>query len=109
LKEQNSDICYRIKCECELMYIRNTRQYFKERFDQHLNGDSEHSALSEHIIQTGHKVEWEDADVICTVRGDCKRFFTEMIHIRKSKDCLNKITDWQHLGHSYDNLLVPLT
>ena len=47
----------------------------KERFDQHLNGDSEHSALSEHIIWNEHKVEWEDAEVICTVRGDYKRFF----------------------------------
>ena len=92
-----------------VVYIGNTRQYFKERFDQHLNGDSKHSALSGHIVETRHKVVWEDAKVICSAREDRKRFFMEMIHIRKSKDCLNKINDWQQLGHSYDNLLVPLT
>ena len=70
---------------------------------------SEHIALSEHIVETGHKVDWEDAKVICTVREDRKRFLMKIIHIRKSKDCLYKINNWQQLGHLYDNLLVPLT
>jgi hypothetical protein len=106
---QQSNLVYEVKCECNMVYVGQTKQYLKKRMENHSKAiakkDEGHSALATHAIQTRHKVDFQGVKVIGREKSFGKRFVLEMIEIRKRRpQALNKQVDSQNLGTSYDNL-----
>ena len=103
-KKYVSDVVYEITCECSLRYIGQTKQHLYKRFKQHSRGNSEHSALSSHLIDSGHSIKFENVKVLCSERQQNKRDIKEMIYIR-SNHCMNTQLDHTKLSKCYDYLL----
>lgn len=106
-KAQTSGVVYAIKCECNQSYIGNTGQFMLQRFNQHLKGDSTHSALSAHLRETLHRISFDDMNICCTEKNRRVREVKEMIYI-KTNNNINERTDCYMLGDCYDHLLNKL-
>lgn len=104
-KELRSDVCYEISCDCNVKYIGQTKQHLHKRFKQHQNGDINHSALSEHLVSSGHNINFDNVKILCNESHRQKRDVKEMIYIRMN-ETINTQTDSLKLGRSYDNLLL---
>lgn len=99
-----SNIIYQVTCSCNAIYVGQTRQYLKDRINDHVTKNSENSALSEHLIQFNHKLNEESAKILAKERNLYKRLIKEMIFIKTSNN-LNKQADCIALGDSYDSIL----
>ncbi|KAI4476158.1 hypothetical protein M0804_013821 [Polistes exclamans] len=69
LKQLN--LVYKIPCECEKCYIRQTKQKLKKRLEQHKNDckptnaqEINTTALAEHHFKTGHKFIFEETAIL---------------------------------------------
>lgn len=89
-----SELIYRIPCECGWRYTGTTKQYLKERIYQHKYNinikNNEHSALCDHAIRNNHTPLWDQVKIVHHESHDKKRGVLEMIAIKKTKNCLNK-------------------
>jgi hypothetical protein len=107
---QQSNLIYEGKCECNMVYVGQTKQFLGSRMKNHSDaiakGNEGHSALCSHAIQTKHKIDFENVKVIGRESNFGKRLVLEMIEIRKRlSHAMNKQVDSLSLGTSYDNLL----
>jgi hypothetical protein len=109
--DQQSNIVYNIKCECNKNYVGQTTQYFSSRFKQHKSDGNARcskdnkSALSQHLSSSGHSIDFGSASVCWRQPNRMKRNILEMIQIRKTPNTLNLKADTVHLPPAYDNLL----
>ena len=67
--EDRTGIIYKVSCaECDSSYIGETGRSLKDRLKEHkrafrLNNPGL-SAVADHAIDTGHKIEWDDVHII---------------------------------------------
>jgi predicted GIY-YIG superfamily endonuclease len=114
LKEQRSNIVYSVECECNKVYIGQTSQYFKSRFQQHQRDGANRtettnkSALSQHLSRTDHTIDFERTAVLAQEQNKIKRDILEMIKIKNTKNTLNLKTDTNLLPQAYDHLLYSI-
>jgi predicted GIY-YIG superfamily endonuclease len=103
-----SDVVYEVKCNCEKVYVGQTKQFLRKRLNDHTyavkRNNKKHSALSKHAIEENHEIDISSARVLCKEQRFGKRLIREMIQIRKRPDALNTQQDCINLGTSYDNL-----
>jgi hypothetical protein len=63
-----TDVIYKIPCECGKSYIGETGRTLETRLNEHKRtvskGDPNTSKLMEHISNTGHRILWDEAEVI---------------------------------------------
>lgn len=108
-KLQQSNVVYKIICQCHFTYVGQTCQTLCKRIYQHKNAiatvDSDHSALAKHAIETKHVPLWDESEIIDRESNLKRRLVLEMIHIRKTTDCLNKQLDSVMLSTAYDNII----
>lgn len=102
-KENLSNVVYGINCSCGDLYIGNTGQYMSSRFQQHINGDADHSALSAHIIETGHQPSFNDMEVLCVEPNKKVREIKEMVYIKTTTN-LNSQLDCMRLGNYFNDI-----
>jgi hypothetical protein len=80
---------YRINCECQKVYIGQTRRSIKERFSEHERavrlGQIEKSLIAEHSITEGHRIDWENSGAISFTKAMVPRLVKESIEIFKHK------------------------
>lgn len=85
LKEK-SNVVYKIDCiNCEKNYIGQTKRTLKSRITSHksdIRVKPDACALSQHVNQTGHSMDFQNAKVLTTE----KKFFKEMFF----RDVLHK-------------------
>lgn len=110
-KEQQSNLIYKVKCECNASYIGMTKQYLNTRIKQHIsdskttNTKKKKSALSEHLNLSKHKINLDDVTVINRESNYRKRSIMEMLYIKKHTNLLNKQTDSDYIQNNYNNIL----
>ncbi|KAI4487237.1 hypothetical protein M0804_005386 [Polistes exclamans] len=70
-KFDQSNLVYKIPCECEKSYIGQTKQKLKKRLDQHKNdckpiniNKTNTTALAEHHFKTGHNFKFDAATIL---------------------------------------------
>lgn len=104
-----SNVVYSLMCAtCKRQYIGHTAQWLKSRVACHrsdINLGDLRCALTKHIIDNKHMVDWDGAEVLATESNKEKRLILEMCHIKKRKDAINRKSDTQQLSSIYTYLL----
>jgi predicted GIY-YIG superfamily endonuclease len=98
-----SHVVYKITCSCAQSYIGQTKQYLIKRFTQHIKGNEEHSALSNHLHSTGHSILFQNTSILCRENNTKKRLIKEAVYIQNQK-CMNFQLDSETLSRAYDLL-----
>ena len=123
-----SDAVYDIPCRtCDMSYIGETGRLFGTRLKEHQK-DSEKisdikftratrkastseqhkSAITDHIAQENHVIDWEGATILDRDSNSTTRKIREAIHIRKrGAKSINRDDGSMFLDHVYDPLLKP--
>lgn len=108
-KEKRSGVVYSIPCsDCPQKYIGETRQHLKTRVLQHekdVRKGSDHTALSSHALETGHKFSFIETKIVGTENNDKKRKILEVVNILKEPNAVNFKTDSQGLSNVYTTLI----
>jgi hypothetical protein len=87
-KDMRSKIVYRINClDCNKFYIGKTIRQFSQRKLEHKIHDN--SSVYKHMVAEGHRIDWDDMQVIDSARDDRRLLLKEMLHINKLKPELN--------------------
>ncbi|KAI4476578.1 hypothetical protein M0804_013472 [Polistes exclamans] len=70
-KLEQSNLVYKIPCECEKCYIGQTKQKLKKRLEQHRNDSkpknaqkTNTTALAEHHFKTGHNFKFDETKIL---------------------------------------------
>ncbi|KAI4476742.1 hypothetical protein M0804_013359 [Polistes exclamans] len=70
-KLEQSNLVYKIPCECEKCYIGETKQKLKKRLEQHRNDSkpknaqkTNTTALAEHHFKTGHNFKFDETKIL---------------------------------------------
>ncbi|KYQ46730.1 hypothetical protein ALC60_14251 [Trachymyrmex zeteki] len=115
-KMKQCDVIYKISClDCDSSYVGQTKRKAKTRIKEHkvnINKSKDSlTVLSQHQIDCGHKINWDDIQVLDIEPFFQKRIMSEMIFIKKQIDGLNKQNDTEKLPETYFPLLsiIPPT
>jgi hypothetical protein len=85
---------YRIPCECGKVYIgqtgRSVEARCKERMRHTRLDEPEKSAVAEHSINAGHKIEFDNVAVLDRASGYMDRLVDEAIQIRLNQNNFNR-------------------
>ena len=107
-----SDVVYRIPCgECTNSYIGQTKQSMGCRIKEHqratFEGNKNASALAEHSMDTGHKISWDEAEILYSCNHLRARIMLESwIHTQR-EGCL-KQGAWPSTFHLLSIVTVNL-
>ncbi|KAI4473653.1 hypothetical protein M0804_015250 [Polistes exclamans] len=70
-KLEQSNLVYKIPCECDKCYIGQTKQKLKKSLEQHKNDckptnaqKNNTTALAEHHFKTGHEFKFEETAIL---------------------------------------------
>lgn len=110
-KQQQNNIVYELQCKgnneqsCELIYIGTTKRSLETRMGEHMmdiQRKKETTALSTHILNTQHKIDFEGVRILDKVRGDKKRFTIESLRIQENiKKTMNVKEDTNNISANY--------
>ena len=114
IREQ-SNVVYKISCNCGKCYVGQTKRPLRIRLDEHFKNfnlnEKFHNVINKHRKkhennQDNHSILWNDVKILHKETDMYKRAFSEMVFIKKENDnSLNKITDIEHLNSSYNMIL----
>ncbi|GJQ65641.1 hypothetical protein Trydic_g7731 [Trypoxylus dichotomus] len=79
---------YKIKCEtCQLSYIGQTNRRITTRKEEHRNAVKQRttSSLAKHVIDTGHKIDFEDVRMLARSENLTDRITREAIEIENPR------------------------
>ena len=118
---------YRIDCGgCDKVYVGETKRALKTRVGEHRKeveeleksmvytrssrkasySDIHKSAITDHVAQENHMIEWEKAKIVDRERDWMARGVREAIVIRQFQNkCMNRDEGRFNLSHLYDDLL----
>jgi hypothetical protein len=86
--ESQALVVYKIKCkECDAQYIGKTERILSYRIEEHRKGGS---ACGQHEKETGHKMDFDNVEVIDRAASDFRLRIKELMHIIKLEPSLNK-------------------
>ena len=104
-------VVYSIPCECGKEYIGGTGRTLTQRMSEHKravkNGDS-NNALAVHVKQSGHNIQWEEANILIREGHWTKRKIKEGIAIKEKKNNLNLDKAFQ-IDNNWFTLTMPHT
>lgn len=90
----NSKGVYKIPCSCGLVYIGETGRSVKTRLTEHerciRTGHFSNSAVAEHQLETGHKILFNQASLLCSAPHFRNRKIRESIEIVKHPNNFNR-------------------
>ena len=89
-KTSNAGLVYQYECECKKVYVGETGRSLKTRENEHKrairNGDENHSGISKHVLETGHRIIWEGVKILAYETNWRKRKIKEGIFIAKTSN-----------------------
>lgn len=111
--QEKHNLIYQINCNnCNKVYIGQTGQIFKKRINQHsYDQKNKHiftdnsTALQIHALNTGHSFNFKEPKILATENNYRKRTILEMIHIKTTKNTVNKKSDTDNLHSIYATIL----
>jgi hypothetical protein len=81
---------YGIPCECGKTYIGQTNRTIETRCKEHMRhlrlGQPDKSALAQHALETGHRVEFNKTCRLARTKGYMDRIIKEVIEIKLHPD-----------------------
>ena len=88
-------VVYRVDCgDCERSYIGQTKNALSTRIAQHKAAlrliQPDKSALAEHSLTEGHRVDWSSATILSRASNHHRRLFLEALHSIKTDHPLNR-------------------
>ena len=87
-KFQSTGLVYQYECQCKKVYIGETCRSIKARETEHKrairNMDDNHSGISKHVLETGHRIAWEEVKVLAFESDWRKRKIKEGIFIERA-------------------------
>ena len=82
-------VVYVIKCGmCEWSYVGETSRTLKERLKEHrrmVTNMSDASEIARHVMETGHRMEWDKADILAKEENYGRRIFKEAWWTKKMR------------------------
>ena len=127
-KNEPREGVYAIPCQnCDSQYIGETKRALKTRVKEHRDdvvkmdtgraftrGAAQESqetvnksAITDHVMQLNHVIDWESAKMIERESDKMVRGIKEAIAIRKTPANMNRDEGRYMLSHLYDDLLCP--
>lgn len=110
-KQQHNSVIYEIQCKgsdaekCNLIYIGTTKRALGIRMGEHkmdIEKKKESTALTQHIIKTGHSADFTKVKVIDKENMEKKRYTKESLHIQKNiNKTVNLKEDTNQINASY--------
>jgi len=106
-------VVYQISCHgCDASYIGQTKRQLRTRIKEHVSDINKKSGfpsvITEHRLNFNHNFEWDKIKIIDNERSYKKRIISEMVHIKKQLQGLNKQSDTDLLPNSYLPILEHL-
>ena len=75
-------------------YVGQTKRSLAVCLKEHkravFNGDKETSALAEHVLSTGHDIDWANASIVASCDHLSQRLYLESWYIQKQPFSLNR-------------------
>ncbi|KAI4485278.1 hypothetical protein M0804_006783 [Polistes exclamans] len=110
-KLEQSNLVYKIPCECEKCYVGQTKQKLKKRLDQHRNDSkpknaqkTNTTALAEHHFKIGHIFKFDETKILDKEDNWYKRNISKMYDITNN-NTVNFRTDTNNLNRTYNDIL----
>lgn len=110
-QQQQNNIVYEISCrgskeqQCNQIYIGTTKRALATRMGEHrmdIAKGKDSTALSQHVLSTGHTADLEQVRIIDKERIERKRFTKESLHIQKQINrTMNLKEDTSNINASY--------
>ena len=124
-KLDKSEIVYKIPCKsCDQVYIGETGRKFGTRMKEHLKDvevnkkgvftratkkesltEMNKSAITDHVNQHNHDIDWDGASVIDRESDWKTRTIKEAVHIRTYRQVMNRDEGGHQLSRVYDTIL----
>ena len=95
-------IVYRIKCaDCKACYIGKTKRHLITRIEEHKTikntnkktnnkfKDDHESAVYKHMMDSGHRIAFDDVEVLDSAPSDYRLKLKEAFYIKKYKPTMN--------------------
>jgi len=106
-KEKLSGVVYGVKCsDCDSQYIGESGRKLEKRITEHKSkAASSKSAIREHVVNSGHQIDWDNIKVLDREPKEFPRRVREAIYIKKEGPRLNRDKGLD-LDPVWDNLLT---
>jgi len=106
-------VVYKIDClNCNSSYVGQTKRQFKMRIKEHTSDinkkNSVLSVVSNHRLEYNHDMNWDDAVILDIEPSYTKRIVSEMVHIKRQCNGLNKQSDTDLLPEVYLPIIKSL-
>jgi len=103
---KQSNVVYRVSCnECDATYVGQTKRQLQTRMREHRSDinrrSSSPSVISEHRLTYNHDFKWDKVEILDNERTYNKRIISEMIHIKKQTNSINKQIDTEQFPELY--------
>jgi len=101
-----NDCVYKIECSnCDMTYVGQTKRRLCTRLKEHIADINKKKGLllvvSNHILEHNHEMKWSETTILDIEPSFTKRRVSEMVHIKKQKNALNKQSDTDLLSDAY--------
>ena len=108
-----SGAIYMIPCaDCPATYIGESGRPLSTRLKEHQKAVAElsehHSAVAEHVVYTGHEIDWEAVSILDKEPWQQQRKILEAIHIRRERPSMNRDQGCE-IAPVFDPLFPPTT
>lgn len=105
-KMKHSNVVYKISCnECDASYIGQTKRQLQTRVKEHRSNinklTNSPSVISQHRLSHNHEFNWDNVEILDNERMYSKRLISEMIHIKKQTNSINKQNDTEQFPDAY--------
>ena len=92
-------VVYQVPCkDCQSSYVGQTKRSLAVRLKEHkravFNGDKETSALAEHVLSTGHNIDWANVSIVASCDHLSQRLYLESWYIQKQRGGATTIYIW---------------
>jgi len=109
-----NDCVYKIEClNCNMTYVGQTKRRLCTRLKEHsvdINKKSGGlSVISNHRLEYNHEMNWSETTILDIEPSYTKRIVSEMVHIKKQKNALNKQSDTDLLSDMYLPIINSLS
>ena len=88
-------VVYHVPCkDCQGLYDSQTKRSLAVCLKEHkravFNGNKETSTLAEHVLSTGHDIDWANASIVASFDHLSQRLYLESWYIQKQPLSLNR-------------------
>ncbi|KAL3275049.1 hypothetical protein HHI36_019821 [Cryptolaemus montrouzieri] len=94
------------------IYVGQTGRWLETRIGEHekdCRDEKEKCGLSQHVIETGLRMKFEEAEILLNENNDSKRMFLEAVKIEEFHNSINVQTDSRSIRTFYCKILNQIT